>query len=134
MWHAGLLHKLKSYDVNGQIYDLIKTFLLDLCINVVLDGQSSSQHSINAGVPQGSVLGPTLFLVFINDLPDHVLSKLGICSDDSAVYSSYEGTSSEWYRLEMVADIEDDLRSITEWGDKRLVTFNATKTKLFMLT
>ena len=55
-------------------------------MKVVLDGQSSAVYNINAGVPQGSVLRPTLFLVFINDLPDDVLSKIGIYADDTTVY------------------------------------------------
>ena len=56
-------------------------------LKVVLDGQSSPLYNINAGVPQGSVLGPTLFLVFINDLPDEVLSRIGIYADDTTPYS-----------------------------------------------
>ena len=60
-------------------------------MKVVLDGQSSTVFNINAGVPQGSVLGPTLFLVFINDLPDEALSLIGIYADHSTVYSSING-------------------------------------------
>ena len=86
VWHAGLLHKLKAYGVSGLFLDIIKSFLSDRKIRVLLDGQSSSSYSINAGVPQGSVLGPTLFLIFINDLPDNILSKLAIYADDTTVF------------------------------------------------
>ena len=55
---------------------------------MILDGQSSPLYITNAGVPQGSVLGPTLFLVFINDLPEEVLSRIGIYADDTTLYSS----------------------------------------------
>lgn len=56
--------------------------------------------------------------MFINNNPDHVLSNLDIYANNSTVYSSFERISYEWDRLEMVADHEDDLRTITEWGDK----------------
>ena len=59
-WHAGLLHKLKSYGISGQIFGLISSFLSNSWLQVVLDGKSSQEYPVNAGVPQGSILGPTL--------------------------------------------------------------------------
>ena len=58
---AGLLHKLKSYGISGQIFGLISSFLSNRQLQVVLDGKSSQEHPVNAGVPQGSILGPTFF-------------------------------------------------------------------------
>ena len=61
--------------------------LTDLGLQVVLDGKSSQEYSVNAGVPQGSILGPTLFLLYINDLPDDVICDITVYADDTTLYS-----------------------------------------------
>ena len=66
--HAGLLHKLKSKGISGQIFGLTSSFLSNKRFRVVLDGKSSQEYPVIAGVLQGSILGPTLFLLYINDL------------------------------------------------------------------
>ena len=87
VWHAGLLHKRKSYGISGQIFGLISSFLSNRRLQVVLDGKSSQEYTVNAGVPQGSNLGPTLFLLYINDLPGYVICNIAIYADDSNLYS-----------------------------------------------
>ena len=87
MWHAGLLHKLKSYGISGHIFDLTSSFLSNGRLQVVLDGKYSQEYPANAGVPQRSILGPALFLLYINDLPDDVICDITIYADDSTLYS-----------------------------------------------
>ena len=85
VWHAGLLQKLKSYGISGQIFGLISSFFSNRRLQVVLDGKSSQEYPVNAGVPQGSILGPTLFLLYINDLPDDVFCNIAIYADDTTL-------------------------------------------------
>ena len=133
VWHAGLIHKLCGYGINGHLLDLIQSFLSNRQLKVVLDGQESACYSINAGVPQGSVLGPILFLLFINDLPDDLLSQIAIYADDTTVYDCQEETDA-FSMLDQARCLESDLQDIVEWGKKWLVTFNAGKTKLLSVS
>ena len=86
VWQAGLLHKLKSYGISGQICGLISSFLNDRQLQVVLDGKSSQEYPLNVGVPKGSILGPTLFLLYIHELPDDVICNTAIYDDDTTLY------------------------------------------------
>ena len=97
VWHAGLLHKLKSYGISGQIFDLISSFLSKRRLRVVLDGKSSQECPVNAGVLQGSILGPTLFLLYINDLPDDVICDIVVYADDIILYSKCDWASDLWH-------------------------------------
>ena len=87
VWHAGLLQKLKSYGILGQIFGLIPSFLSNRRLRVVLDRKSSQEYPVNAGVPQESILGPTLLLLYISDLPDDVICNIAIYADDTTLYS-----------------------------------------------
>ena len=79
----GLPHKLKSYGISGQIFGLISSFLSNMRLWVVLDGKSSQEYIVNAGVPQRSILRPTLFLLYINDLPDDIICNIATYADDT---------------------------------------------------
>ena len=72
---------------------------------MVLDGKSSEAYPVNAGVPQGSILGPTLFLLYVNDLPDDVISDIVIYADDSTLYSKCDQTSDLWQQLELASEV-----------------------------
>ena len=109
VWHAGLLHKSKSYGISGQIFGLISSFLSNRRFRVVVDGKSSQEYPVNAGVPQGSILGPTLFLLHINDLPDDVICE-AIYADGTTLYSKYGQASDLWQQLELASELESDLR------------------------
>ena len=97
VWHAGLFHKLKPYGISGQIFGLISSFLNNRQLQVVLEGKSSQEYPVNAGVPQGSILGPALFLLYVNDLPDDVICDIVIYADDTTLYSKASGL---WQQLE----------------------------------
>ena len=130
VWHAGLLHKLKSYGISGQIFSLISSFLSNRRLQVVLDGKSSQEYPVNAEVPQGSILGPTLFLLYINDLPDDVICDIAIYADDTNLYCRRDRASDLWQQLELASELESDLPDTVDWGKKWFVDFNAGKTQL----
>ena len=105
VWQAELLHKLKSYRIQ---IGLILSFLSNRWLRVVLDGKSSQEYSVNAGVPQCSIRGPTLFLLYINDLPDNVICNIAVWADDTALYSKCDQASDLWQQLELASELESD--------------------------
>ena len=98
-------------------------------MSVVLDGQKSSTRQLNAGVPQGSVLGPTLFLLYINDLPDNIVSKLVMYADDTTLFNSADKGKDYLQRQQLCDTLNRDLQTVEEWGHRWLVSFNSNKTK-----
>ena len=77
---------------------------------MVLDRKSSQEYPVYAGVPQGSILGPTLSLLYINDLPDDVICNIAIYADDTTLYSKCDQASDLWQQLELASELESDLR------------------------
>ena len=109
VWYAVLSHKLKSYEILDQVFGVTFSFLSNRQLWVVLNGKSSLEYPVNDGVPQGSILGPTLFLLCNNDLPDEVICNIVIYAEDNTVYSKCDQASDWEQHLELASGLESDL-------------------------
>ena len=122
--HNILIHKLKDFEINGKTLQWIKNFLEDRSQRVVVNGKLSSPHTVISGVPQGSVLGPLLFLVLIGDIDEHVLhSTVASFADDTR---ATKGIKSE----DDAVDLQNDLFQIFDWSQKNNMQFNSVKFEL----
>lgn len=139
VWHKGLLTKLPSYGLPERLCNWTASFLSERYISVTVDGHCSDKLPINAGVPQGSVLSPTLFLLHINDMLAHNAS-VHCYADDSTVDAYYTAPANasrslvEEGRARLVSEIEDSLERVSEWGRLNLVQFNPSKTQVCAFT
>ena len=102
---------------------LIDSFFSDRFQRVLLNGQTSKWLQIKAGIPQASVLGPLLFLVYINDLPGGLTSNVELFADDTSIFSAVRDSSSTSLSL------NEDLSKISQWGYKRKMLFNPDASK-----
>ena len=87
VWHEGLLYKLKSMVISGELCNLLENYLLGRLQRVILNGQTSSWRTILAGAPQESILGPFLFLIYINYLPNELKSSVKLFADDTSLFT-----------------------------------------------
>ena len=118
--HERLLIKLKNCGIRGNALQWIRSFLTNRRQRVLLRNGVSSWQKVKSGVPQGSILGPLLFLVYVNDMPDIVSSTAKMFADDTKVYRKIK-------LIEDCQELQDDLNSLSAWSDKWLLRFNATK-------
>ena len=109
--HLKLLYKLQVHGVQGKTLGWIESFLVGRSQTVVLDGESSDELPVLSGVPQGSVLGPILFLLYINDLPENVQSQVRLFADDTAVYLTVQDPNDS-------GRLQSDLNVLQEWEKK----------------
>ena len=140
VWHKALLAKLPAYGFTPSFCKLNSSFLSNRFISVVVDGATSASFPVSSGAPQGSVLSPTLFLLFINNLLHATASDVRSFADDSNLHKS---SSFQWRpssnarsqsRLAMFSIINSDLQSISEWETRNLVKFNTSKTQLLTIS
>ena len=87
VWHEGVIFKLKQNGISGDLLNILTDFLSNRKQRVVLNGQVSTWTSVNAGVPQGYILCPLLFLIYINDLSDNLSSNVKLFADDTSLFS-----------------------------------------------
>ena len=123
VWHEGLLYKLKQNGVSGNLLNLFVSYLHNRKQRVALNGFFSEYTNIESGVPQGSVLGPLLFLVYINDLQNDVLSTVNFFADDTMLYSVVRDPQLS------ASQLNHDLDVIAKWAYQWKMVFNPDRSK-----
>jgi len=120
--HRRMLAKVHSYGIRGNLLEWIENFLKNRKQRVQVNGTSSEWAKVESGIPQGSVLGPLLFVIYINDLPEAVLSCVKLYADDTKLYRRILTTEDE--------DVfQADINSLQDWSDKWLLRFHPDKCK-----
>ncbi len=119
VWHTGLLNKLEALGVRNPLLQWFESYLENRMQRVVIEGQSSEWEKVGSGVPQGSVLGPLLFLIYINDLTENLESCPFIFADDTILFEVVDNP------MDSAQLLNDDLTNISRW----LVTMNPSKTR-----
>ena len=118
VWHEGLLFKLRCSGIDGNLHRLLSSFLTNRYQRVVLNGTKSEWLPLKSGVPQGSVLGPLLFLIYINDLTDNISSNIKLFADDSSLFTRVDRITVAHSRL------IQDLETIKKWAFQWKMQFN----------
>ena len=121
--HARLVEKIKAYGIKGELLDWISDFLSNREQRVIINNESSEIKKVTSGIPQGSVLGPTLFVIYINDLPDSLNSYIRIFADDTKIFKAIKS-------IEDCDILQNDLNELIAWSEKWQLTFNADKCKI----
>ena len=127
--HSRLFNKLKFYGIHGSLLRWIKNFLTDCSQQVIIDNNRSDSHHVLSGVPQGTILAPLPFLIYINDLPLHVSNKVRHYADDVILYSNI-------HSIEDCRSLQNDLDSLMEWScaHKWQMHFNPRKCEFLRIT
>ena len=125
--HRRLLRKLQHYGIQGPLLNWLESFATQRFQSVVCEGQTSSQCPVTSGVPQGTVLGPLLFLLYINDLPDNVQSSVRLFADDALLYGIVASDAD--------CDLlQFDLRRLESWRYHWEMEFNPSKCKIVTIS
>ena len=128
VWHRGLIHKLNAIGVRGSLLNWFTDYLSNRMQAVVIKGKTSTYKAVTSGVPQGSVLGPTLFLIYINDIVTGIQSEVKLFADDTSMYLRMDDG------LRRTAILNADIQNILTWSRLWKVDFNPTKTELLTLS
>ena len=133
--HQHLLYKMSKYGITNQTLNWVAAFLSQRSQRVVVRGSTSDQFAVTSGVPQGSVLGPILFLIFINDLPLNVISPLSLFADDSKVFSRIVADKNikKGNNVNGNLTLQNDLNTIEKWAKTWKMEFNIDKCKIMHL-
>ena len=118
--HNKLLHKLNAYGIRGSTLGWIRAFLTTRHMRVIVEGEASSEAEVKSGVPQGTVLGPLLFLCHINDLPERVESQVRLFADDCLLYR--EINTAQDHEI-----LQNDFKQLENWASDWGMSFNASK-------
>jgi len=124
--HRKLLDKLRSYGISGQTLQWLESFLCHRTMKVVVDGEHSTVKPVTSGVPQGTVLGPILFLCYINDLPECVHSQVRLFADDCLLYR-------EIRKFKDHIVLQKDLESLEQWAASGAMSFNTNKCQVLSI-
>ena len=125
--HQRLVQKLSHYGIRGTLINWIQSFLSDRSQRVLIDNHSSEPAPVTSGVPQGSVLGPLLFLLYINDLPERAKSTTRLFADDSLLYRKIKSESNS-------STLQEDLQKLEEWEHDWQMSFNPSKCEVLRIT
>lgn len=133
VWHKGLLHKAQCYGISGTLLRWLQSYLSGRQLTVVIDGQSSSPYPISAGVPQGSILGPSLFLLYINDAEDHLppTTRLAAYADDTTLFQEISSANN---LMQDSAVLQKAVSALSDWGSQWLITFEPSKSQCFSIS
>ena len=128
VWHSGLLFKLSQYGIGGNIINWITSYLQNRTQKVFVGSSFSNAKQVHAGVPQGSVIGPLFFLIYVNDITESLLSMSRLYADDSSLAVSSDNIGY------IETTLNHDLLTISNWAQQWLVNFNPSKTEVMFLT
>ena len=128
VWHEGLLYKLRCMGCSSRVVQWFESYLSQRRQRVVINGQSSDWVHILAGVPQGSILGPLLFLIYINDIVKHIGCSIRLFADDTSLYIIVNCP------LQSAQLLNTYLQTISDWTAAWLVTFNPLKTLSMLIS
>ena len=123
VWHEGLIFKFMQNGIDGKLLGLFESYLCKRKQRVVINGSESVWGKIDAGVPQGSVLGPLLFLIYINDLEDGIKSQIKFFADDTSFFSIVHDPNTS------AVDLNRDLNLICQWAYQWKMSFNPDPNK-----